>query len=201
VEKLILIRHGQTDKNLNKSLHAANDVEALNETGRNQVESTALRLKEFSPVRIYSSKEKRAIETAEILAQSISAPLEEVDGMQERNWGVFTDKSWEEVEKVLSTMTLQERYEYVPEEGESWKTFETRLINAINRIIEGNKGSSVAVVTHGGAIRALMPYLLNVPKEESFNYDPENASFSVFEISNHGFEAVMINDTSHLDRK
>lgn len=201
MEKLILIRHGQTDKNLNKSLHAANDTETLNETGRNQVESTAIRLKELSPVRIYSSKEKRAIETAEILSQSLSVPMEKVDGMQERNWGIFTGKPWEEVEKVLSPMTLQVRYDYVPEDGESWKSFETRLINAIKRIIEENKGNSVAIVTHGGAIRALMPYLLDVPKEESFKYDPDNASLSVFEINDGGFKAVMVNDTSHLTIK
>jgi broad specificity phosphatase PhoE len=42
----------------------------------------------------------------------------------------------------------------------------------------------LVIITHGGVIRALMPYLLGVPKEESFKYDPPNASITIFEIIN-----------------
>ena len=54
------------------------------------------------------------------------------------------------------------------------------------------------MVTHGGAIRALLPFLLDVPKEESFKYDPENASITIFDYSDNNFTKVMINDASHL---
>lgn len=197
MEKLILIRHGETDKNLNKSLHGADDPETLNENGRSQIEKIASRLKDFSPKRIYTSKEKRALESAKIISRQLEIPLEEIEGMQERNWGEFTGKPWEEVKRVLDPMTLEERYDYIPQGGESWRTFETRLINAIQKIVDSNTGT-VVVVTHGGAIRALMPHLLNVPKEESFKYDPDNASITMFEVRGEGFRKMIVNDTSHL---
>lgn len=199
--QLILIRHGETDKNLNKSLHAVNDAQALNLTGREQIEATVGRLRELSPSKIYSSTEKRAVESAQILAQRLGIPLEQIEGIQERNFGLFIGKSWDEVKKILFPMTLKERYEYVPPCGESWKAFETRLIAAIKRIVEDNKDKTVAVVTHGGAIKALMPFLLKAPKEESYKHVPGNASLTIFDFDDKGFHQVAVNDASHLSEK
>ncbi len=199
MKTLILVRHGETEKNVNKSLHSANDPELLNATGRQQIKQTAERLKKFSPTKIYCSNEARAIESGEIIAKSLEIPVEKIEGMQERNWGAFTGKPWEEVKKVLDPMTLEERYDYVPSGGESWRTFETRLVQAIESITKDIKGT-IVVVTHGGAIRALMPFLLNVPKEESFKYDPDNASLTIFEIENSHFKSKVVNDTTHLTK-
>jgi len=199
--RLILIRHGETDKNLNKNLHTVNDAQALNLTGREQIEATVDRLKELFPSKIYSSTEKRAVESAQILSQRLEIPMEEIDGMREWNLGVFTGKSSEEVKNVLSPMTHQERYDYVPQEGESWRAFEMRLITAIQKIAEDNKDKTVAIVTHGGAIKALMPFLLKVPNEESFNYKVDNASLTIFDYDEKSFHKVSINDASHLSGK
>jgi broad specificity phosphatase PhoE len=196
--KIILVRHGETDKNINNSLHASNDPEALNSTGIKQITVTANKLATLSPYKIYSSKERRALESSKIISDIIKIPVEEINGMQERNWGVFTGKPWGEVKKVLDPMSLDERFNYVPQDGESWKTFETRLIEAIKKIFEESPNKTVVVVTHGGAIRALMPFLLNVPKEESFKYDPNNASLTIFDYDGDKYTQVMINDTSHL---
>ena len=136
--KLILVRHGETDKNINDSLHASNDPETLNDTGIKQINITADKLSNYSPSKIYSSKERRARESAKIIADTLKIPVEKIDGMQERNWGVFTGKPWGEVKKVLGPMTLDERYNYVPQDGESWKIFETRLTDAINKILGDN---------------------------------------------------------------
>lgn len=178
--KLILIRHGETDKNVNNSLHATNDSESLNNNGIEQIRLTANKLISLSPSKIYSSKERRAIESANILSESLNVPFELINGMEERNWGIFTGKPWDEVKKILDPMTLDERYNYVPPNGESWKTFETRLISAIKKIVDTNSKQTIVVVTHGGAIRALIPYLLNIPREESFKYNPDNASIFLF---------------------
>lgn len=196
--KLILIRHGETNKNINNILHASGDPEALNDKGIEQIKLTTDELIIHSPSKIYSSKERRALESVKIISDILKIPFEEVEGMEERNWGIFTGKPWEEVKKVLDPMTLDERFTYVPQSGESWKTFETRLIGAIKKITIENLGKTVVVVTHGGAIRALMPFMLGVSKEESFKYDPDNASLTIFDFDKNGFKKVFVNDTSHL---
>ncbi len=56
--------------------------------------------------------------------------------MQERNWGVFTGKPWGEVKKILDPMSIEERYDYTPPQGESWRVFEGRLIKAVKKILK-----------------------------------------------------------------
>ena len=197
--KLILVRHGETNKNIGNSLHGPQDSESLNANGINQIQTTAERLSTFSPDKMYSSKEKRALESSKIISKELQIPFEEINDLQERNWGIFTGKPWDEVSKVLNPMSLEERYSYVPDGGESWKTFESRLIKVLNTITSTNPNKTILVVTHGGAIRALMPFLLGVPKEESFKYDPSNASLTIFDFDGDRFTQVMIDDISHLN--
>lgn len=196
--KLILVRHGETAKNVRGKLHSYDDPEVLNDVGREQIKRTADRLKEFNPAIIYSSKEKRAIQSAEILSEELGVFFRPIERMQERNWGIYSEKPWSEVQVVLDPMTLNERYNYVPPQGESWKQFEERLVGVIEQVLKKNKGKSIIIVTHGGAVRALMPNLLGVPRGESFKYDPANASITMFEHNDDGFSKVMIDDISHL---
>src|SRR5687768_9036324 len=178
--RLILIRHGETNKNIRNSLHGRSDSEGLNEIGIKQIEKTVEALKKYQPEIIYHSTEVRAKESAEILAEHLNIPHKKIEGLQERDWGVFTGKPWSEVKEILDPMTLEERYNYVPMSGESWKHFETRLINSLEDVLKREAGRNIIIVTHGGSIRVMLPKLLGVPREESFKYDPANASLTIF---------------------
>ena len=196
--KLVLVRHGETEINKNNLTHKTGDAELLNATGELQIQKTAERLKELKPVKVYSSKESRAVHSGEIISKTLEIELESIDGMQERNWGDLSGKPWAEIQKVLEPMSLEERYTYTPPNGESWQTFEARLIKTVSEILEKNKGENIVIVSHGGAIRALMPFLLGVPKVESFKYNPDNASVTVFSKEGTVLKQEMINDTTHL---
>lgn len=198
MKQLILVRHGETAKNVVDVMHTTGDVEPLNENGVEQMKKTAEKLKEFRLIKVYSSKEARAAQSGEIISKILGVQLETIDGMQERNWGEFSGKSWPEVQKVLGPMSLEERYTYTPPGGESWEQFEKRLIAAVNLIMEKHPGQTIALVSHGGAIRALMPYLLSAPKEESFKHNPDNASLTIFNKEDGALKQAALNDTSHL---
>jgi broad specificity phosphatase PhoE len=198
MERIILIRHGQTDTNVKGVLHSTKEDEFLNDEGVRQMKEVAKKLKSLSPAKVYTSNEKRTIQSGEVIAEEFGVKVDITEGIGERNWGDFAGRKWEEIQKVLDPMTLNERYEYLPPNGESWKQFETRLIKAINNILLQNKEKTVAVISHGGVIRALMPYLLGLPKEESFKYDPNNASIIIFDHNNGKFSPVIISDITHL---
>lgn len=200
MEKLIIIRHGETAKNVAGKLHSTDDLEQLTEIGIEQIKKTVEKLREYAPAVVFSSKEPRAIQSGEIISKEFAIPFETIDGMQERNWGEFSGKSWSEVQVILDPMSLEERYKFIPPGGESWEQFENRLIKAISNIMEANPNQNIVVVTHGGAIRALIPYLLSAPKEESFKYNPENASITVFNKSDGTLNQELVNDTGHLNK-
>lgn len=200
MERIILVRHGETDVNTQGILHSSDDVEPISDVGINQISLTAEKLRELKPKIVYSSKEVRAIQSGQLIAKILGIKFETVDGLQERNWGELSGQSWVSVKKILESMSLEERYTYIPPNGESWQKFEQRLIWTISKLIGDNKDETIAVVTHGGAIRALMPYFLSAPKEESFKYNPDNASITVFDGNDGVFSQVAINDTNHLNK-
>jgi len=198
MKKVIFVRHGETAINKAGLLHEYKDTKTLNDDGIKQIKRTAEELRKYNPEIICSSDEKRSIESAEIIARALEKPHKIIKGLEERNWGKFSGKPWSEINRtILSKMSIEERYNYVPPQGESWKNFEERLINALKEILN-SKENNIIIVTHGGAIRALMPFLLNVPKEESFKYDPDNASISIFEFDGQKFNQIIYNDTSYI---
>lgn len=183
MKELILIRHGETNKNVQGNIHDPNDPEQLNLTGIGQMQHAAQRVLSMGVERVYSSNQLRAIQSGQIVADTLHLPLTVVEGMQERQWGNFAGKPWLEVEALLEQMPLGERFVYTPPGGESWESFESRLVAAITKISSENPNKTVVVVTHGGAIRALIPHLLAVSREESFKYQPKNASLTIFDFS------------------
>ena len=196
--KIILIRYGQTEVSKISKMHFTNDDSLLNTTGVDQITKTAQILKAYSPFKVFASSEKRAIQSGEIISNLLKIPFETVSGMEERNWGSFSGRPWIEIETILKTMSLEDRFSYKPPSGESWQEFEARLIKSLDNIITQHPTETIVVVSHAGAIRALMPYCLGVEKQESFNYNLDNASITVFNYQGKNFSTEIINDTSHL---
>ena len=195
---IILIRHGETNKNASEKIHLVNDPEPLNELGRKQIQKTAEKLLGRKLHKIYSSLEPRAIESAKIVASLNKIDHQSHKNLGERNWGVHQSKFWLEIKEILDHMSIEKRHKWIPKGGESWEQFEKKLTRAVHEIIKDNEGKTVVVVTHGGSLRAMMPTFLNIPKEKRFDYFFSNASISEFEFDGKNFKEVKINDTSHL---
>jgi hypothetical protein len=84
--ELIMVRHGESESNGSRIFAGSSEV-PLTEVGRRQARQLAGRISlRFKPQRVVSSKFKRALETAEIIADTLQLPLEVIDGLEERNW-------------------------------------------------------------------------------------------------------------------
>lgn len=143
MKKLILVRHGETNKNISNKLHQSGDLELLNENGVTQITKTKLAGIDV----VYHSLEARAVQSAKIISDLCGVTAVPLEGLQERNWGVYSNKPWSEVSKILEGLTLEERYLYIPENGESWKDFESRLISVIKNIVLIND-FYITLITH-----------------------------------------------------
>jgi len=199
--KLILVRHGETVVNAGGKMHQDKDLAELTKKGKLQIEKTAKKLKSLGINKLYSSMEKRATQSANIIGEVLELENEKIIGLEERQWGKLAGKAWGDISKILDKLTLEERYTYIPNGGESWKQFIERFSGVIEKIIKDNEGETVVIVTHGGAIRDLIPYLLNEPKETSFKYDPPNSSITSFKYESGKFKRELLMSTSHLEEK
>jgi broad specificity phosphatase PhoE len=196
---LWLIRHGQTDKNVQDVMHIVNDPTPLSSLGAHQALQTARFLKQKAmPVEaIFCSLEKRAEQTAQILQTVLNVPIFATQSLTERDWGRWNNESWNYVRKQLEPLTVEERYQFIPPQGESWRMFEQRLEQELQRILR-QPYQRVAIVTHGGCLRCLMPWLTSQPKESSFEYDFANCSLTEVEYQAPTFRVLGVNQINHL---
>ena len=147
--ELYLVRHGETNWNREKRIQGLTDI-SLNDTGRAQAKTTGSLLARRSWDAVYASPLSRARETASIIAieLGLGGPIL-LDALVERNYGAAEGLNWFEVELRYPHGTA------VPGR-ESREQVGARVIPALVALAEQRTGQSLVIVSHGGAIRAVL---------------------------------------------
>lgn len=184
VMKLIFIRHGQTDWNVAGKIQGSYDSELNNNGVKQSIELTEKLLKlNYKFSKIYSSPQKRALKTAEILSKHSNIDYFPMKGLEEMNMGEWEGLSWSEVEKKYPIeyreWFLNRRYTKTPN-GESYNDMLKRVLKSIHKIIEDNS-DNVVIVTHSAVIMSLQCYITNTPFDEMLKFKPKNTE--IIEIS------------------
>jgi broad specificity phosphatase PhoE len=195
--KVLFLRHGQTATNVAAKVHRKNDETSLDSVGVAQAHKLAIACFQEGVQQLFCSPEKRARETAEIIGSELGLKVIDLDELGERDWGDWSDKPWADIQAKLEKLSLEERYGLVPPNGESWQAMDRRLEKAVGQI-KVSTYPVIAVVMHGGALRALMPLLKGEPKETSFQYNFKNASITSFEYHGGRWKLMRENDVVHL---
>jgi len=160
VRRLFLVRHGETDWNLAGRFQGHTDVE-LNETGRAQARALAERLHGREVSAIASSDLRRARETAEILSACLSAPFAGVDaGLRERGYGCFEGLTRDECAVQFPELWASHAKGHIVDVpgAERRENVMDRIVRAVKRVMDthASVGSSLAIVSHGGVMRAFL---------------------------------------------
>ncbi|MBK1840218.1 histidine phosphatase family protein [Azospirillum sp. YIM B02556] len=146
---VIFCRHGETESNLGGWLAGSRDV-SLTDRGRAQAREAAVALLAESravPV-VYSSPQRRALETAGILAEALEAPVVPVAGLEERRWGDLEGGA-------IPADLLREE---VPN-GESLSGFRSRVTAALDGLPAPADGRPPLIVAHAGTWPVLCRWL------------------------------------------
>lgn len=201
---LYLIRHGETNSNVQGLLHGVTDV-PLNPKGREQAQLIARRLSELRHLnRIVASPLQRAYHTAQAIAAATSLPLEVHDGLKEMNFGDAEGEPFEKVGerfpeisyRFLDPADLEARYP----NGESRREFFARVETTIDEIATRYLGEDIVVVSHGGFIAAALTLLLNENPNNWRDRPITNTSLTHIELATDGAVAHLINDAIHLEQ-
>lgn len=168
--KIILCRHGESSNNVKKDLARANDNSRLTFKGEKQSKKLGAVLKKYKVKKIYFSPKYRCADTAKIICKNLRLPGQPMAEFKERGWGNWGFKTWREVSSQLDIFSLAKRYKFIPPGGESWQAMEKRLVKGLNKIIEQQPGS-IAIITHRGCLRALLPVLKKVSRSRHYQYD------------------------------
>lgn len=203
--KLYLIRHGQTDWNIQGKIQGSHDI-PLNETGRKQARMLAEGMDSRPVTKIFSSTLKRAVETAKMIGDRQKVDIYLVPGLIEVEFGQWEGMTWQEIQAQYPAE--YERWsinpvDVAPPGGETQMEVMTRVAGAVETVMGmTDKREDIAVVSHGATMAYIVAYLMRNHPEES-EIIVENASITTVNYNplTQDYMLLEVNDTSHLQGK
>ena len=173
MKEIYLLRHGDTDATEKGYFAGWTDV-PLSPKGERRINKVREILKGVEFERVFVSPLCRTQETARLVAPSESWEVREE--IKERSFGSWEGKSWEDLEKESPEEVKKWREApslFVPPGGESFSTILERVVPFWEELL-GRPEERVLVVTHGGVIRSIFAYLLEVDFAATycFLFDP-----------------------------
>ena len=146
---LYLVRHGETDWNLERRVQGATDI-PLNDTGRSQARATGALLATEHWDAVLASPLSRARETADIIAAELGLPAPLTNS-------AFVERRYGDAEGLVH-YEIDARFPGdTPVPGrETRDEVAARVLPALMAVVEERRGQSIVVVTHGGVIRSVL---------------------------------------------
>ncbi len=201
---LYLVRHAEAEGNLYRRIHG-NYNSILTDNGLLQVAAVADRFADIPLDAIYSSDLHRAQETARAIAKTSGLALRTNAGLREINLGQWEDRTWGSVEIEDAARMEQFRMgspDFSVPDGESFDDLKSRLHRTISDIAAAHEGETVAIVSHGTAIRyALAAFLLLGHHEMDQLGHSDNTAVTCLAVEGDRANLVFADDNSHLSEE
>lgn len=194
--RLFLIRHGQTEWNINGRAQGHTDI-PLDHVGLHQAALLGQRFEGEEIDLVLSSDLQRARMTADAVASATGAPLELLPALRERGFGTWEGKHFVEFAAALAASHLG-RFDFTPPDGESFRDVWARLEPVASRLrkVDGN----VVVVSHGGSLSLLLAMLIGGQIEISQSFRFANTGVTELgRLPDGRVHLATYNDTRHLE--
>ncbi len=163
---LYLIRHGETDWNVQERFQGHIDI-PLNERGRNQARGLIPYFQSNPIEAILSSDLSRSFETGKIIADAIQIPIFRNSGLREAHMGEAQGLTREEMERRFgSSLAYQWRSSKLTDAdisypgGETGRQVMERAFQTMEQFLIEQPYERIGIATHGGVIRRVMHALL-----------------------------------------
>jgi len=175
--RLCLIRHGQTDWNLEGRYQGQGDV-PLNEKGREQARTVAEELRGQTVTALYASDLKRAMETAEIIRTVVNLPVIPEARLREIDQGEWEGQLVEVIKARYTELWTQHTVDPAsirPPGGETIRDVAKRVHAAVDDIVRLHPNEDVLIVSHGLALATILCKVRGIPIGQAYGVIPDNA--------------------------
>ena len=182
--KLYLIRHGQTDWNLEGRFQGREDIE-LNATGIQQASICGEVISDEEITAVITSPLRRARRTAEIIAGYVGTKQIIVEN-------AITERDF----KKVSGMTPAEREAFYAsgekDDKEPWEDLCKRMMSSIERYAKQFYNENIAMVSHGASINSVLS-ILSDGKTGTGKLILKNACINIIQYENGQFQLEEFN--------
>lgn len=202
--EILLIRHGETDWNVEKRLQGHYDV-ALNAEGVRQAAALGRVLRDETLDAIFSSDLQRARDTAQAIAALRGMTVQTDPGLRERCFGAFEGLIQSEISErypadfqAWKQRDLDARYTAGERQAETLREFSARAFATVARLAGMQGHRRIAVVTHGGVLDTLYRHAYDLGYAHARNFDVLNASVNRLKWDGARFHVLHWADVAHL---
>lgn len=198
---IYLIRHAEAEGNVYRRCHGQYDS-LLTPRGLKQLPHIAKRFETVELDAVYASDLYRARHTAKAIADAKGIKVRIRPALREINMGEWEDKTWavlpREYEQAYEIWRARPWECHIPA-GELVQQAGRRLLTGLRQIAAGHAGGTVAVVSHGSAIRSALCEILGLPPEKVGEIGwGDNTCVAKLEFEGAQCQAEYWNDASHL---
>jgi probable phosphomutase (TIGR03848 family) len=193
---LLLIRHGENDYVKTGKMAGRLAGVHLNERGQKQAEALGEALKDVPIKAVYSSPLERAIETATPIASARKLGIIREPDVMDADIGAWQGKSIKalrltKVWKIVQNSPSRFRFP----DGESFPEMQTRIANALERIIKKhNKPRDIVVVVfHADPIKLAVSHFLGLPLDNFQRLSCDTGSLTAIYAGDSGANLVKLN--------
>jgi 2,3-bisphosphoglycerate-dependent phosphoglycerate mutase len=188
---LILVRHGQSEWNLQNKFTGWVDVD-ITELGKKEALEAGKKLKDYNFTHVFSSVLKRANRTMDIILEEINKtdlPIVKNQALNERHYGDLQGKDKAETAEKYGDEQVhiwRRSFDIAPPGGESLKDTCDRVIPYFNEHIVPllKAGENVLVVAHGNSLRALIMHLEKLSPDEILKRELPTGAPRVYNLGN-----------------
>ena len=199
--EIYLIRHTEAEGNRYRMMQGYWDGE-VTALGLRQADALSRRFAKLPLDAVYSSDLTRAVLTAEAAACGSRLLVQQREALRELNIGpweqqFFGNLSYEEPE--LARRFIHDSENWAVPGAETFAQVRERALAELRRIAAENDGKTIAVVSHGVAIRCILSGITKIPLSDTEHLPIcKNTAVTKLRFVDGQFQIEYMNDDSHL---
>jgi probable phosphoglycerate mutase len=189
---LILVRHGLTEWNEQGRLLGRTHIE-LNASGRAQAAAVAHALRDEAAAAIFSSPLRRALQTAEPIAEQLGLTVQtaaELDEVFAHRW---VGKDWRELREEVEIQRYLADPLYVCDAFEPATAVCDRVAALADRLRTSHADQTVILVSHGDPLRMLVSHCIALPLGKYRALAISNGSITRLHLCGGGAQLQLLN--------
>jgi alpha-ribazole phosphatase len=196
---LILVRHGQTEWNVQRRYQGQSNV-PLSGVGRRQAERVAERLVPQKIDVVYASDLERAWETAKIIAEKHGLEVLPEPRLRELRFGVLEGLTFDEAQVQYPEMIAAwlKDFNQPPQGAETVDVFRERIVCLLDDLKQKHDEQTLLLVGHAGSLSEILRVALSLSREKRWYFEMEHTSISEVLIAEDYVSLMRLNDSSHL---
>ncbi|RZK31314.1 MAG: alpha-ribazole phosphatase [Hymenobacter sp.] len=141
------------------------------------------------PYRVFSSPAQRCLTLAEAIATDITPDKR----LREMNFGDWENRLWTELPRAETEPWMADYVTLAPPNGETFGAVQQRAAAFLTELTATVGPEPTLVFTHGGTIRALVCYCLEMPLRNAFRLQIEYASVTRIRLEHGRWQLVALN--------